>query len=255
MNKLVEMMEKRNKAWEGAKAFLESKRDKDGLISEEDSKTYYEMERKVKAYNFEIERLKDMEEMDKKLSKPTSNAIVTKPMKIEEKEKKMGRARDEYKNAMLSALRSNFKRLENVLQEGVDEDGGYLVPEEYDERLIETLKEENIMRTLATSIKTSGDHKINIAMSDPAAAWIEEGGELKFGDSKFAQKLLDSHKLHVAVKITEELLYDNAFDLEEHILKSFGMALSNAEEDAFLNGDGNGKPVGIFDKKDRGTFI
>lgn len=172
MNKLVEMMEKRNKAWEGAKAFLESKRDKDGLISEEDSKTYYEMERKVKAYNFEIERLKDMEEMDKKLSKPTSNAIVTKPMKIEEKEGKKGRARDEYKNAMLSALRSNFKRLENVLQEGVDEDGGYLVPEEYDERLIETLKEENIMRTLATSIKTSGDHKINIAMSDPAAAWI-----------------------------------------------------------------------------------
>lgn len=255
MNKLVEMMEKRNKAWEGAKAFLESKRDKDGLISEEDSKTYYEMERKVKAYNFEIERLKDMEEMDKELSKPTSNAIVTKPMKIEEKEKKMGRARDEYKNAMLSALRSNFKRLENVLQEGVDADGGYLVPEEYDERLIETLKEENIMRTLATSIKTSGDHKINIAMSDPAAAWIEEGGELKFGDSKFAQKLLDSHKLHVAVKITEELLYDNAFDLEEHILKSFGMALSNAEEDAFLNGDGNGKPVGIFDKKDGGNYL
>lgn len=255
MNKLVEMMEKRNKAWEGAKAFLESKRDKDGLISEEDSKTYDEMERKVRAYNFEIERLKDMEEMDKKLSKPTSNAIVTKPMKIEEKEKKMGRARDEYKNAMLSALRSNFKRLENVLQEGVDEDGGYLVPEEYDERLIETLKEENIMRTLATSIKTSGDHKINIAMSDPAAAWIEEGGELKFGDSKFAQKLLDAHKLHVAVKITEELLYDNAFDLEEHILKSFGMALSNAEEDAFLNGDGNGKPVGIFDKKDGGNYL
>ncbi len=255
MNKLVEMMEKRNKAWEGAKAFLESKRDKDGLISEEDSKTYDEMERKVRAYNFEIERLKDMEEMDKKLSKPTSNAIVTKPMKIEEKEKKMGRARDEYKNAMLSALRSNFKRLENVLQEGVDEDGGYLVPEEYDERLIETLKEENIMRTLATSIKTSGDHKINIAMSDPAAAWIEEGGELKFGDSKFAQKLLDSHKLHVAIKITEELLYDNAFDLEEHILKSFGMALSNAEEDAFLNGDGNGKPVGIFDKKDGGNYL
>lgn len=255
MNKLVEMMEKRNKAWEGAKAFLESKRDKDGLISEEDSKTYDEMERKVRAYNFEIERLKDMEEMDKELSKPTSNAIVTKPMKIEEKEKKMGRARDEYKNAMLSALRSNFKRLENVLQEGVDEDGGYLVPEEYDERLIETLKEENIMRTLATSIKTSGDHKINIAMSDPAAAWIEEGGELKFGDSKFAQKLLDAHKLHVAVKITEELLYDNAFDLEEHILKSFGMALSNAEEDAFLNGDGNGKPVGIFDKKDGGNYL
>lgn len=78
---------------------------------------------------------------------------------------------------MLNALRSNFKRVENVLQEGVDADGGYLVPNEYDDRLIETLEEENIMRSLGTTITTSGQHKINIAMSDPVAAWIEEGGE------------------------------------------------------------------------------
>lgn len=43
------------------------------------------------------------------------------------------------------------------------------------------------MRSLGTTITTSGQHKINIAMSDPAAAWIEEGGALNFGDSKFAQ--------------------------------------------------------------------
>ena len=40
MNTILEMMEKRNEAWEGAKAFVESKRDKDGLLSEEDAKTY-----------------------------------------------------------------------------------------------------------------------------------------------------------------------------------------------------------------------
>lgn len=106
-------------------------------------------------------------------------------MKVEERQEKKGRARDEYKNAMLDALRSNFNRVENALQEGVDADGGYLVPDEYDDRLIETLEEENIMRSLGTTITTSGQHKINIAMSDPAAAWIEEGGALNFGDSKF----------------------------------------------------------------------
>ena len=46
MSKILEMIEKRNKAWEGAKAFLESKRDKDGLISEEDALVYDEMEKK-----------------------------------------------------------------------------------------------------------------------------------------------------------------------------------------------------------------
>ena len=60
---------------------------------------------------------------------------------MKKRRRKEGRARDEYKNAMLNALRTNFKGVENVLQEGVDADGGYLVPDEYDDRLIETLEE------------------------------------------------------------------------------------------------------------------
>lgn len=255
MSRILDLMEKRKEAWEGAKAFVESKKDKDGILSAEDAKTYDEMEAKVKAYSAEIGRLQEMEEMDKELSKPMTNAIVSRPMKMDEKPEKKGRARDEYKLAMLNALRSNFKRVEDILQEGVDADGGYLVPEEYDSRLIETLKEENIMRSLATTISTSGQHKINVAASDPAAAWIDEGGALNFGDSKFAQVLLDAHKLHVAIKVTEELLYDSAFNLESYILSSFGQALANAEEDAFLNGDGTGKPTGIFHKTNGGTFL
>ena len=147
---------------------------------------------------------------------------------------------------MLDAFRSNFKRVSNVLQEGVDADGGYLVPEEYDHRLIDILTEENIMRNLATKITTSGEHKINIAATKPAASWIEEGGALSWGEATFDQILLDAHKLHVAIKVTEELLYDNAFGLENYIITQFGKALANAEEDAFLNGDGTGKPLGLF---------
>ena len=120
------------------------------------------------------------------------------------------------------------------------------MPEEYDSRLIDTLSEEKIMRKLATTITTSGEHKINIAATKPAAAWIEEGGAISFGDATFKQILLDAHKLHVAIKVTEELLYDNAFNLENYILDQFGKALANAEEDAFLNGDGVGKPLGLL---------
>ena len=49
-----------------------------------------------------------------------------------------------------------------------------------------------------------------------------------------------------AVKVTEELLYDNAFGLENYLIDQFAKALANAEEDAFLNGNGEGKPLGIF---------
>ena len=130
---------------------------------------------------------------------------------------------------MLNALRTNFRQISDVLSEGVDANGGYLVPEEYDSRLIDTLTEENIMRKLGHTITTSGEHKINIAATKPAAAWIDEGGALTFGDATFAQINLDAHKLHVAVKVTEELLYDNAFGLESYIIEQFGKALSNAE--------------------------
>lgn len=250
---IQELIEARNRAWQTAKAFVENRRDKDGLLSAEDSKTYAEMEQKIKDYSAEIERTEQMNAIENELSKPVGKPILTEPMQGDRVNKKTGRASDEYKNDMLAALRTNFKQVSNILQEGVDADGGYLVPEEYDRRLIDVLDEENIMRKLGTKITTSGDHKINIAATKPAAAWIEEGGSLTFGDAAFDQILLDAHKLYVAIKVTEELLYDNAFGLENYIITQFGKALSNAEEEAFLNGTGTGQPLGIFADKGGGT--
>ena len=250
---ILELREKRNKAWEAAKAFLESHRTEKGILTAEDDATYTQMEQEINDLGKEIARLERQEALEAELNRPVNQPLTTKPGSGRGEEPKTGRATDEYRKAMLDAFRSNFKRVSNVLQEGVDADGGYLVPEEYDRRLIDTLSEENIMRRLATIITTSGEHKINIAATKPAASWIEEGGALTFGDATFSQILLDAHKLHVAIKVTEELLYDNAFDLEGYILDQFGKALGNAEEDAFLNGDGTGKPLGLFAATGGGT--
>lgn len=250
---ILELREKRNKAWEAAKAFLESHRTEKGTLTAEDDATYTQMEQEINDLGKEIARLERQEALEAELNRPVNQPLTTKPGSGRGEEPKTGRASDEYRKAMLDAFRSNFKRVSNVLQEGVDADGGYLVPEEYDRRLIDTLSEENIMRRLATIITTSGEHKINIAATKPAASWIEEGGALTFGDATFSQILLDAHKLHVAIKVTEELLYDNAFNLEGYILDQFGKALANAEEDAFLNGDGTGKPLGLFAATGGGT--
>ena len=254
--RVQELIEKRAKVWETAKNFVDTHEDKNGNLSAEDKETYSRMEAEIEELTNSIERQQRAERREQELSKPVNSPITGKPYKDEpQREVKTGRASDEYKKAMLTALRSNFRQVSNVLQEGVDADGGYLVPEEYDHRLIDVLTEENIMRGIATKITTSGEHKINIAATKPAAAWIEEGEALSFGDATFEQKILDAHKLHVAIKITEELLYDNAFGLENYIITEFGKALANAEEDAFLNGDGVGKPTGIFDKTKGGESI
>jgi len=249
-----ELREKRAKAWEATKAFLESHRTDKGTITAEDENTYNNMMADIDGLGKEIKRLEKQELLDKELAKAVNVPITGKPGFGGEEEKlKPVRARNGYAKDLIKAMRSNFKQVTNLLQEGVDADGGYLVPEEYDKRIIDTLEEENIMRKLGTKITTSGQHKINIAAAKPAAAWIEEGGTLTFGDAKFAQTLLDAHKLHVAIKITEELLYDNAFNLEGYIIDQFGRAMANAEEDAFLNGDGTGKPLGLFAESGGGT--
>ena len=233
------------------RTFVDSHEDKNGNLNSEDANTYRKMEEDFDAMTNSINREQRAMQREAELARPVNSPITSRPLKADG-DVKTGRASNEYKEAMLNAMRTNFRQVSNVLQEGVDADGGYLVPDEYDHRLIDILDEENIMRNLGTKITTSGEHKINIAATKPAAAWIEEGGALTFGDATFDQKILDAHKLHVAIKVTEELLYDNAFNLESYIITQFGKALANAEEDAFLNGDGTGRPTGIFDKTNGG---
>lgn len=250
---IMELMQKRAKVWEKAKAFVEAHETENGTLSAEDNAAYMKMEQEIEDLTTAIDRQQRAEQMEQKLNAPTNSPLTGKPYSGAAGGGKTGRASDEYKAAMIGAFRSNFRNVSNVLQEGVDADGGYLVPEEYDRRLIDVLEEENIMRSLGTKITTSGQHKINIAATKPAASWIEEGGALTFGDATFAQIFLDAYKLHVAIKVTEELLYDNAFNLENYIITQFGRALANAEEDAFLNGDGTGKPLGLFAETGGGT--
>ena len=250
---LKELMEKRTKAWDEAKAFAESKKDENGLMSDEDFKTYEEMERTIENYTREIGRKKREEEMDKSLEKPTTQALTNEPASFNEEDKPM-RTRNVYKKSMMKALRTNFRDISNELKVGTDEGGGYLVPEEMEVDIVNGLENENIVRKLATKVQTSGLHKINIAATKPAALWVEEGGQLTFGDGTFDQVSLDAHKLHVGIKVTEELLYDTAFNLEKYITEEFTRALANAEEDAFLNGDGVNKPTGIFDSKKGGEL-
>ena len=47
MSKVLEMRSKRGEVWDKAKAFLESRKDENGLLSAEDTATYERMEQEV----------------------------------------------------------------------------------------------------------------------------------------------------------------------------------------------------------------
>ena len=253
MFNINDLRERRASLWQEAKAFLDTHRTENGTLSAEDGATYDRMEAELIDLGKEINRMETINSVETELNRPTAAPLTIKPL-YSLSGMGTGRASAEYKDAMLTAFRTNFRTVSNVLQEGLDASGGYLVPVEYDSRLIDKMSEENIMRKLGTIISTSGELKINIAATKPAASWIEEGGALTFGDATFDQKFLDAHKLHVAIKVAEELLYDSMFNLESYLLEQFARALANAEEEAFLMGDGEGKPTGIFDASEGGMI-
>lgn len=246
MSKILELREKRARAWDAAKAFLDSRRGNDGLISSEDTSTYEKMEEEVVNLGKEIERLERQASIDLELSKPINSPIVNKPS--QNSETKTGRASAEYKEAFWNVMR-NKKTFQviNALEVGEDSEGGYLVPDEFERTVIEALEEENIFRTLAKIITTSsGDRKIPVVATKGTAAWVDEEGEITESDDAFAQVSIGAYKLATMIKVSEELLNDSVFNLESYIAKEFARRIGTKEEEAFFIGDGSGKPTGIF---------
>ena len=251
MSKILELREKRAKAWDAAKQFLDAKRGADGMLSEEDTATYDKMEQDVMNLGKEIERLERQAAIDAELSKATSTPLTGKPgakMGKDEVEK-TGRASDEYKGSFWNAMRvkAPMPSVLNALQEGTDSEGGYLAPDEFERTLVEALEEENVFRTLAHVIKTSsGDRKIPVVASKGTASWVDEEGAYTESDDAFSQVSIGAYKLGTMIKVSEELLADSVFDLEAYISKEFARRIGAREEESFFNGDGKGKPLGIL---------
>lgn len=247
MNKILELREKRAKLWEDTKAFLDSRRNENDLLSAEDTATYEKMEANVLSLGKEIERLERQAALDLELSKPTTAAITNKPNQYNGSEK-VGRASDEYKAAFWKAMKNkNSYEIQNALQVGTDSEGGYLVPDEFERTLIEALQEENIFRQLANVIMTSsGDKKIPVVAAKGSASWVDEEGVIPESDDAFGQVSIGAYKLATMIKVSEELLNDSVFNLEQYIAKEFAKRIGSKEEEAFFVGDGTGKPTGIF---------
>ena len=241
MSKILDLRNKRNNLWEQTKAFLEEHRGENGLVAADAVEQYNKMAADVKALGDEIQRLEDQMEMDAKLSAATSVPVHADP-KADGKRDSAQRptATAKYSEAFWNMMRGNNSlEVRDALSVGVDQNGGFTVPDEFERQLIQGLEENNIFRTLAHTIHTnSGTRTIPIATDSGSASWIEEGAAIQESDMSFAQETLSAYKLGCMIKVSNELLNDSAFDIASHIARRFGVRFGNAEEDAFINGTG-----------------
>lgn len=244
MNQILSLREKRAKLWNDTKAFLDSHRDGDGMVSAEDNATYEKMEADVVALGKEIERLERQAAIDRELDQPTASPLVSAPI-ARTPEQKAGHASVEYKKAFWNQMRGRSSyEIRNALQVGELSEGGYTVPDEFDKQLIEGLEDENIMRGLVHIIRTgSGEHKIPIVASHGTGSWVEEEQQIPESDDAFSHVTLTAHKFATMIRISRELLNDSAFDLAAYISHEFVRRAGAAEEQAILTGDGSHKPI------------
>lgn len=255
MSQTLELREKRAKAWEAAKAFLDAKAKDGAFASAEDAATYDRMEQEVMDLGKQIDRLERQAAIDAELAKATSTPITNQPNGKADGDSKQGRASDEYKRAFWNGMRNKMSyEVQNALSIGTDSEGGYLVPDEYEKKLVQALEDEVFFRSLANVIKTSsGDRKIPIVTSKGEAAWIDEGGQFPESDDSFGQTSIGAYKLATMIKVSDELLNDSVFNIENYISKEFARRIGTKEEEAFFVGDGKGKPEGLFGSADLGV--
>lgn len=243
---ITEMRNKRAKLWNTMEGFLDTHRNEMGVLSAEDDAAYAKMEHDLDSLTNEIKRMERRDAIEAELNKPVNQPITEAPERTASlKPEKAGRASDAYKEDFDRHLRGKIP-LHNVLSEGVDADGGYLVPEEFETQIVTALEAENVIRSLAKVITTQHERKIPIATGHSTAQWTAENAAYTESNPTFGQKQIDAFKLTDLCRVSVELLQDSAFDIEDYLMNEFARAFGIAEEEAFCVGTGTNQPTGIF---------
>ena len=197
---IADLRTRRLETWEKAKAFLDERRDSEsGCLSSEDDQTYARMEAEIDQFTQEISRMERAQRLDAELAKATCAPLTSQPG-VEMSDPAPGgvRASAAYKKAFWDAMRLNVSAYEvrNALSEGTDSEGGYLVPDEFETTLVQSLADQNVMRSLANVIQTSsGDRKIPVVSTHGSAAWLDEGAPYTESGEAFSQVSLSAFKL------------------------------------------------------------
>jgi len=239
MDKITELMQERAEAIAKQRKLVDTAEAEDRGLNPDERVKFNNMETEIDALEARIADLKKVEEKEKK--------AVLKSHKVETKE---GEKDIEYRDAFFKLLRRGRGNLEvpeiRALQVATDSEGGYLVPTTFANSLLQGLEERNIMRQLCTVSSTSSEKKIPVAQDTGVATWVAEEGAYIEGDPTFSQKTVDAYKAGTIIKVSEELLADNTYNLEGYIKTRFVRRIGDLEETAYISGDGSGKPRGFL---------
>lgn len=138
-------------------------------------------------------------------------------------------------------------------QEGVGEDGGFIVPPEFRTAIMEKVQGEEALLSRTDQLTSSSNTiilpKDEVAVWDGSngvqAYWEGEGDQLTQSKPKFASNTFRLNKLTALVPVTEELLSD-ASAIDTYLRRKVPEKFTSKVNTALVRGTGAGQPQGIL---------
>ena len=147
---------------------------------------------------------------------------------------------------------TNFNSLSDdqrkAMSAGSDPDGGYLLPPAIVGQTLKKVYETSVMRQLATVINISTDRIEGlIDNGETGAGWVgETSPRPETSTPQLGKWEIEANEMYAAPKITQKLVDDAATDVEAWLAERVAEKFSRIEGEAFMTGDGVGKPRGLF---------
>ncbi|MCZ4611624.1 phage major capsid protein [Streptomyces sp. Lzd4kr] len=138
-----------------------------------------------------------------------------------------------------------------ALNAGNDPEGGFLVaPEQFVNQLLANIDDMMPIRGLATVQRLTMAESLGVPTRDADlddAEWTSEVGTGSQDDAlRFGKRELRPHPLAKRVKVSRTLLRKAVMSPETIVRERMAYRHGTAQENAFMTGDGNQKPLGLF---------
>ncbi|MDR2157727.1 MAG: phage major capsid protein [Holosporaceae bacterium] len=127
--------------------------------------------------------------------------------------------------------------------------GGCFIPQEVDLRIHDRLKLLSPMRTISR-VMTISSNSVELLVDSqmPDAGWVSrQDDEREETDSPEVKKIkIPVHEIYAKPMVSQKLLDDSQIDVEEWLVAKIAEKIAFLENDAFINGVGNEKPLGFL---------
>ena len=135
-----------------------------------------------------------------------------------------------------------------ALNTAVAGDGGYLVDPQTAAVIKSALLSTASVRSIANVVTVeAAAFDVLIDTTDTGAGWATETANAAETSTPTIERItIPLHELSAMPKISQRLLDDSAFDVEDWLASRISEKFACAEADAFISGDGIDKPVGFL---------